>query len=102
MTSERRAEVARWRDLMLWIHWRNEGAKARLSPTPTGFDDALMAAVGILPPSDDELRGCDIQGEPLDPYAPWWGHQGPSEVDKAWQRKFEAAFRPSKDKGGFR
>lgn len=87
MTPERLEELARWRDGMLWITWRNEGAAHRLAPEGRGFDDALLAALAVIPPTDDELRWTDATGSPIDPEHPWWGHRGPSAIEISARRR---------------
>lgn len=85
MTPERREAVRRWRDAWLVKMHGDEAAAARLGKLgPLG--EVVEQALAIEHPTQDELDGCDNGGEPLDPMAGWWGHRGPSSIEKRARR----------------
>lgn len=81
MTPERREAIRRWRDAVLVKLHGDEAAAKRLADAgPLG--DVIEQALAIEPPTQHELDGCDVGGEPLDPARHWWGYQGPSSIEK--------------------
>lgn len=86
MNSERREAIRRWRDATLFKTYGNEGAASRLAGAGE-LAASVKAALAIDPPTDEELRWADVTGEPLSPWHPWWGHQGPSAIELRARRE---------------
>ena len=84
--SARLEHIVLWRDVQLLKRYGDEGAATRLKKH--GSIPDVVAKVEAQPePTSEELRGCDVGGEPLDPFAPWWGYQGPSSIEISARRR---------------
>jgi hypothetical protein len=70
MNEKRLRAIAYWRDGQLVKRFGNEGASLRLK------EIGLAAALAIIPPTADELKNIDINGEPIDPDHHWWSERG--------------------------
>lgn len=71
MDSSRLADLMLWRDAQLFKSRGNEGAAIRLAKGRT-LSEAMDLVEKVLPPSQEERRWIDSEGEPIDPDHHWW------------------------------